>query len=130
MRSSALVRAASYGLVLVLTVLLAVWGAFLVLLRVRGVPVPLGLLLALAPVPLCRTAGRLLESRAGAAGPALVWVATALLLGSRRPEGDLVVTGGLLGLTFLALGTLSSAVAVGTFRPRPSETAAAPSGAG
>ena len=129
MSSSALLRTASYVLVLVLSVLLAVWGAFLVLLRVRGVPVPVGLLLALAPVVLCRAGGRLLESRAGAAGPALVWVATALLLGSRRPEGDLVVTGGLLGLTFLTLGTLSSAVAVGMFRPRPAETTDASPGA-
>lgn len=110
-------RAVSYGLLLVLTLLSAVWGAFLVPLRVGGTPVPLGLLLALAPVPLCLAGGRLLQRRAAAAVPGGLWVATALALGSQRREGDLVVTGGALGIAFLAVGALAAAAAVGGWRP-------------
>ena len=110
-------RGASYALVLVLTVQLAVWGAFLVPLRVGGTAVPLGLLLALAPVPLCRAGGRLLGSRLGAAGPLVVWSVVAIGLATQRREGDLVVSGSLLGLAFLALGLLGGAVVVGAYRP-------------
>ena len=56
--SDAVSRAGRFALVLLLTVLLAVWGAFLVPLRVGGVPVPVGLLLALATVPLGLAGGR------------------------------------------------------------------------
>ena len=110
-------RPAPYALVLLLAALLAVWGAFLVPLRVSGVPVPVGLALALATVPLCRAGGAVLRSRAGAAGPMLVWAAVALALSMQRSEGDLVVTGGLLGLAFLALGLLGAALTVGSWRP-------------
>ncbi|MDP9496828.1 MAG: DUF6113 family protein [Actinomycetota bacterium] len=110
-------RAISYALLLVLTLLSAVWGAFLVPLRVGGTPVPLGLLLALAPVPLCLAGGRLLQRRAGAAVPGGLWVATALALGSQRREGDLVVTGGALGIAFLTVGALAAAAAIGGWRP-------------
>lgn len=112
-----LVRALSYALVLVLTVLLVLWGAFLVPLRVGGVPVPVGLVLALATVPLCRAGGRVLGSRWGAAGPGVLWLAVAVALSGRRREGDLVVTGSLLGLGFLVLGMLGAAVVVGAWRP-------------
>lgn len=110
-------RFLSYVLVLVLTVLLALWGAFLVPLRVADLPVPLGLLLALSTVPLCIAGGRVLPSRWGAAGPGLLWIAVAVLLSGRRREGDLVVTGSLLGLGFLLLGLLGTAVVVGAWQP-------------
>ena len=120
MSTGAVVRGLSYALVLLLTVQLAVWGAFLVPLRVGGVPVPLGLLLALATVPLCRAGGRVLGHRGGAVGPALVWLGTASALSSQRREGDLVVIGGALGLGFLLLGALGAAFSVGVWRPAPS----------
>lgn len=113
-----LARRASYALVLVLTVQLAVWGAFLVPLRVGGVPVPVGLALALATIPLCVAGGRVLDSRAGAAVPLALWAVVAVTLSSRRTEGDLVVTGGALGLAYLTLGLLGAAAVVGLWRPR------------
>ncbi len=112
-----LARGASYALVLVLTAQLAVWGAFLVPLRVADVPVPVGLLLALATAPLCVAGGRLLGGRLGAAVPMVLWTVIALALSTRRREGDLVVTGGALGLAYLALGLLAAAVVVGAWRP-------------
>lgn len=111
-------RVASYALVLVLTVQLAVWGAFLVPLRVGGAPVPIGLLLALATGPLCLAGGRLLGSRTGAVLPLVLWAVVAVALSSRRAEGDLVVTGSALGLAYLVLGLLGAAVTVGVWRPR------------
>lgn len=119
MSSERLARGASFALVLLLTVLLALWGAFLVPLRVGGVPAPVGVLLALATVPLCRAGGDALRSRVGAALPLLVWAALALSLSSQRREGDLIVTGSLAGLAFLGLGLLGGAYVVGSWRPRP-----------
>lgn len=109
-------RAGPYLLVLVLAVLLAVWGAFLVPLRIGGVPAPVGVALALATVPLALAGGRLTGSRLGAAGPYVLWLLTTVALSSRRPEGDLVIVGGgslgRLGLAFILVGMIGGGVAV------------------
>jgi hypothetical protein len=118
MSSERLARGASFALVLLLTVLLAVWGAFLVPLRVGTVPAPVGVLLAFATVPLCRAGGDALGRRAGAVLPLLVWAALALSLASQRREGDLVVTGSLYGLAFLGVGLLGGAFVVGSWHGR------------
>ena len=120
-----LARAARFALVLVLTVLLAVWGAFLVPLRIAGVPVPVGLGLALALVPAGRAGAGGLGDRLGVALPGALWLLVGITLGSRRTEGDLVITGGTLGLLFLLLGTLGAAVTAGLWRP-PRRTATPP----
>jgi hypothetical protein len=112
-----LTRGASYALVLVLTVELAVWGAFFVPLRIAGVPVPVGLLLALTNAPLCRAGAEVLGRRAGGVVPMLLWGVVAVMLATQRREGDLVVTNSLLGLGFLLLGLLAAAFAVGSWRP-------------
>jgi hypothetical protein len=105
--------ALSYALVLVLAFLLAVWGAFLVPLRWGSVLLPVAVLIAVVGnFVLGRAGGRLL-GRAGALGPGLVWLTVALIAGSRRDEGDLIVPGTLPGLAFLMLGAVSAAVAYG-----------------
>lgn len=114
---SRLLRSTSYALVLLLTLLLALWGAFLVPLRVGGAAVPVGVLVALTNVPLCRAGGNLLGRRAGAAGPLVLWSAVAFVLATQRREGDLVITGSGRGLAFLLVGLLSAAVATGAWRP-------------
>ena len=106
-------RGAAYGLVLVLTVLLAVWGAFLVPLRVDGTLVPLCWLLALGGNVGLGTAGGRLYGKAGVVGPVLLWLVVAFTLGSRRAEGDLVVPGSTTGLVFLLAGAVGGAVAYG-----------------
>ena len=130
MPSDAVSRAGRFALVLLLTVLLAVWGAFLVPLRVGGVPVPVGLLLALATVPLGLAGGRVLDSRLGVAVPGALWLLVGVTLGSRRSEGDLVVTGGTLGVLFLLLGTLGAAMTAGLWRPARRGPGALREGAG
>lgn len=105
--------AAAYALVLLLTVLLAVWGAFLVPLRVGGTLAPVCWLIALGGNVALGTAGGRLYGKAGTVVAALVWLVVAFTLGSKRTEGDLVVPGSTVGLVFLLLGAVGGAVAYG-----------------
>jgi hypothetical protein len=104
---------ASYGLVVVLAALLAVWGAFLVPLRFGTTPLPLSWIVAIGGNLLLGFAGGRLLGRPGAIGPGLVWLAIALTLGTKRAEGDLIVPGSTPGLVFLLVGAVASAVAWG-----------------
>lgn len=116
--SDRLVTALSFGLVLLIALLLAVWGAFLVPLRLGGVPVPACLVVAaVGNVALGVAGGRLLGT-AGAVAPGVVWVVVALMLGSKRGEGDLVVPGTGMGTAFLAVGALAAAVGYGVSSAR------------
>ena len=109
---------AAYGLVLVLAVLLALWGSFLVPLRFGTTPLPLSWAVAVAGNLALGAAGGRLLGRPGALVPGLLWIAIALTLGSKRAEGDLIVPGTLVGLVFLLVGALASAVSWG-LAPRP-----------
>ncbi len=108
---------AAYGLVLVLTVLLAVWGAFLVPLRVGGTAVPVCWVVAVVGNVLLGRYGGQLLGRSGALVPGLLWLGIALTLGSKRREGDLIVPGSVTGLVFLLVGAIASAVAYGLASP-------------
>ena len=86
-------------------------GSFVHATTSYGVPVGLlaGLGLSLA---VFATAGLTTRSRGPAAGAALGWVSIVFLLSTRRPEGDLVVPGTLLGYVWLLGGTLLAGAAV------------------
>jgi hypothetical protein len=101
------------AVVLALTLLLTVWAAFLVPLRLSGglpLPlwlVPLGGMLALAAAAAHRV------GLAGALAPALVWLAlTMLVLAPERPEGDIVFPRTLSAYAYLYGGMLLWAVLV------------------
>lgn len=116
-----------FALVLLLTVLLCLWAAFLVPLRVDTTRVPVSLLIAgVGNVLLGRAGGRLLGAP-GVLVPGLLWLALAYTLGSQRSEGDLVVPGDLVGTLFLAVGTLGFAVAY-ALTPTRRTTPAPPGG--
>lgn len=100
-----------FALVLVLTVLLCLWAAFLVPLRIGTVRLPVSLLVAFLGNALLGRAGGRLLGPPGVLVPGLVWLGLAFLLGSRRSEGDLVVVGDVVGTLFLAVGVLGFAVA-------------------
>jgi hypothetical protein len=101
----------------VVAVLLALVGGFYSPAKphVLGVPVPIGVLIAIV--------GNLVVGIGGAWGtgsrvvPAvtgLVWLVVAFVLGTSRPEGDVVVSGsGWLGISYLFLGAIAAAVAIG-----------------
>jgi len=75
--------------------------------------VPVGLLASLVlTLAVCATAGLATRSRGPAACAALGWVAIVFLLSTRRPEGDLVVPGTVLGYAWLVGGTLVAGAAV------------------
>jgi fatty acid desaturase len=106
-------RWASYALVLVLAALLALWGGFLVPLRYGTTPVPVSWLIAVVGNGALGWVGGRLLGRRGAIGPGLVWLVVALMLGTQRAEGDLIVPGTVVGLVFLLSGAVTSAVAYG-----------------
>jgi Family of unknown function (DUF6113) len=114
---------AAYALVLLLTVLTTVWGAFLVPLRVGTVPVPVSVVVAVVGNLALGIAGARVVGRwVGAVLPGLLWLALALVLGSKRSEGDLVVPAGAVGLAYLVLGAVAATAAVVLAQPRRTRT--------
>jgi hypothetical protein len=114
---------------------LALVEVFWLPLRVAGVLVPVSVVAAvggnLLLVPL---AARLTGSRVAAALPALVWLTIAVAASIRRPEGDLVITGGgvsgFVNLAFLLLGVVAAAFAVGRVLAAPVSRPRSGSGSG
>ena len=100
-----------HGLVLVVGALAGLLGSFVHALRLGGVPV--GLVCALALSASAFVTGRLVTgTRSGAAAAALGWLVPLLLLSAPRPEGDLVVSGGLLGYCWLVGGMVVAGVVI------------------
>jgi len=105
-----------------LVVVLAVWMAlvevFWLPLRIGGVLVPLSVVAAVAAnLLLPRFAVRLSGSRVVAGLTGVAWLVVVVAGMIRRPEGDLLITGGgttgVINLGFLMCGVLAAAFAVG-----------------
>ena len=103
-------------------VVVATWLAlvevFWLPLRVGGVLVPVSVAVAVVGnLLLPTTALRWSGSRLVAVLPALAWLVVAVGAMVRRPEGDLVMTGGgaagVVNLAFLMIGVLAAAFSVG-----------------
>lgn len=109
----------AWGLaVLVAALWLALVEVFWLPLRVAGVLVPLSVVAAVVGnLLLVGLALRLTGSRLVAVLPAVAWVAVAVGAMIRRPEGDLILTGGgalgVVNLAFLLLGVTAAAFSVG-----------------
>jgi hypothetical protein len=100
------------GVVLGLTLLLSVWAAFLVPVRIGSTPAPLWLVPLVAMLALAVVAGRRL-GLVGALPPAVLWLTVSLLgFGRQRAEGDVVVPSSIAGLAYLYGGTLLWAAVV------------------
>ena len=93
--------------------------------RIGGVPVPVSVLAAVAGnLVLVPAAHRLSGSRLVGVLPAVVWLVIAVGGSVRRPEGDLLITGGdaltqLVNLGFLLLGVVAASLAVGRLLATP-----------
>jgi hypothetical protein len=105
-----------------LTLVVAVWMAlvevFWLPLRVGGVLLPVSVVAAVvANLLLPQLALRLSGSRLVAALTGVAWLVVVVAAMIRRPEGDLIITGGgatgVVNLAFLLLGVLAAAFAVG-----------------
>lgn len=113
---------------------LALVEVFWLPLRVAGVLVPLSIpAAALGNLLLVGLAHRLSGSKLVAALPALTWLLVALAAMVRRPEGDLVLSGGgalgTITLVFLLVGVLAAAFAAGRVmatRPVPAAAVTPP----
>lgn len=104
-------RVLLHGPALVMGAVAGVLGSFAHPLRVAGLPV--GLLCAITlSVAVFVAAGLLLRARSGAATAAAGWLLPVLLLSAPRPEGDLVVAGGVLGYAWLFGGTVVAGLTV------------------
>ena len=114
-------RAWATTLLLLLSVLLALWGAFLVPFRLGDALVPVAWAVAVLGNFALGRAGTRLAGTTGALVPALVWLGLVFALSMRRTEGDVVVPGTVVGTGFLLTGVVASAVAYGmaVVRPRP-----------
>ena len=106
----------------VLAVVVAVWLAtaevFWLPLRMGGVLLPVSVVVAVVGnLLLPRLALRLSASRVVAALTGVAWLVVVVAAMIRRPEGDLLITGGgatgVVNLAFLLLGVLAAAFAVG-----------------
>jgi len=97
-------------LVLVLTVQCALWGAFLVPLRLFGVSSPVSVLFAMANAPLVSAGRRVARAHWGGAVPALLWLGLVLRLGTPSSGGDIVIEATPTGYAFLLVGTAAAAV--------------------
>ena len=124
-------------------VLAAAWLAlvevFWLPLRVAGFLLPLSIPVAVVGnLMLTDLYLRASGSRLVAALPAVTWLVVVVAAMGRRPEGDLVITGGggtgVVNLAFLVIGVLAAAFAVGRMlggappaqvRPEPQPEAAA-----
>lgn len=105
-----------YGLLAVLGVLLGLIGSFEFAWEFGGVPAA-ALLLSVANLAVFRAAGWAMESKLGAAVPAVLWMVVLFALSSRRPEGDLVVTGTTAGYVYMFGGAVAAVVAIAWTRP-------------
>lgn len=104
--------AASLALLAVLGALLGLVGAFLVPLRVAGVPVPVSAVLAaLGNFGLGLAGARAAGDRLGVLAPAAGWFGVVTLASMRGPGGDVVLPGSLGSYAFLLGGTAASAAA-------------------
>jgi hypothetical protein len=115
---------------------LALVEVFWLPLRVGGVLVPVSVAAAVVGnLLLVPAARRVSGSRVVAVLPAVVWLVVAIGGALRRPEGDLLITGGdaatqVVNLAFLLLGVVAAAFGVGRVLGGAARPPVRPTGAG
>jgi Family of unknown function (DUF6113) len=108
---SAVLIGLAYGVLAVLGVLLGVIGSFEFSWQLGGVPVA-AIFLSLVNLAAFRAAGWAMEAKLGAVIPAVLWMIILVVLSSRRPEGDLVVTGTTPGYVYMFGGAVAALAAI------------------
>jgi hypothetical protein len=116
-RTDRILLGATIAVLAVIAVFLGVIGAFYSPydVHVVGIPLPLGVMIAVVGNLALGFGGTWATGTRVTPGvTALAWFVVAFLLGTTRPEGDLVVPGsGWHGIAFLFLGVGAAAVAIG-----------------
>ena len=114
-RGSGLITAGSYLFLTVLGLTLGLFGSFLVPAApdIFGRNLTYAVPFVIVTNPAAAALARLLvPHRLGAGVPFLGWLAMVLLLGTAKPEGDVVVPGDVRGTTFLVAGAIVGALAL------------------
>ncbi|MEV0399896.1 DUF6113 family protein [Actinoallomurus sp. NPDC050550] len=115
-REPGLVTGAAYGVLAVLGLLIGLVGSFEFSWTAGSVPMA-AILLSLVEFAAFRLAGWGMSGRLGVAAMAIPWLIVVVLLSSRRPEGDLIVTGTTGGYVFIFGGAIAAVAAAVATRP-------------
>jgi hypothetical protein len=107
----AFVTGGAYGALAVGGAVLGVAGSFYQGVDVGPVPL-LAVAFAALNLAVFRLAGWAMGTRLGAVAPAVGWLIVVIFMSSRRPEGDLVISGSAAGYIFLLGGTVAALTAI------------------
>ena len=103
--------AASYLLLVVVTLETALAECFLTAARPFGHPVPVAAAVAALVNPaLGYAGGRVLRRTAGAVLPGFLWLVVVTVLGAQRAEGDVLVPATLRGYTLIGVGAVAAVI--------------------
>jgi uncharacterized protein DUF6113 len=110
-RLEAFVTGGAYGVLVVAGAVVGLLGAFYHAVDVGPIPL-LAIAFALLNLGAFWLAGWAMGTRLGAAAPALAWLLVVIFASSKRPEGDLVISGSAAGYVYLLGGSIAAVLAV------------------
>lgn len=110
-RLYAVVTGAAYGALAMLGAIIGLIGSFNYSWTAGGVPVA-ALLLAAGNFGVLLSAGRGMGGKLGALVPAAAWMLVIIVMQTRRPEGDLPITGTVEGYLFIVGGMVAAGLAI------------------
>jgi hypothetical protein len=114
-RLEAFVTGGAYGVLVVAGAAVGLLGSFFHAVDVGPIPL-FAIAFALLNLGAFRLAGWAMGTRLGAAAPALAWLLVVIFMSSKRPEGDLVISGSAAGYVYLLGGSVAAALAVARTR--------------
>jgi hypothetical protein len=115
-RAEAFISGGAYGVLAVGGAALGVAGSFWQDVDLGPVPL-LAIFFVLLNFGAFRLAGWAMGTRLGAVVPAVGWLVVVIFMSSKRPEGDLVISGSAAGYVFLLGGAIAAVVAIARSRP-------------
>ncbi|HZB33155.1 MAG TPA: DUF6113 family protein [Streptosporangiaceae bacterium] len=110
-RLEAFFSGGAYGVLAVAGAVVGLLGAFYHAVDVGPIPA-FAIAFALLNLGAFRLAGWAMGTRMGAGAPALAWLLIVIFMSSRRPEGDLVISGSAAGYVYLLGGSVAAVLAV------------------
>lgn len=110
-RLEAFVSGGAYGVLAVAGAMAGLLGSFYHAVDVGPIPA-FAIAFALLNLGAFRLGGWAMGTRLGAVAPALAWLLVVIFMSSRRPEGDLVISGSAAGYVYLLGGSIAAVLAV------------------
>jgi hypothetical protein len=107
----AFVSGGAYGVLAVAGAVVGLLGSYYHAVDVGPIPA-FAIAFALLNLGAFRLAGWAMGARMGAGAPALAWLLIVIFMSSRRPEGDLVISGSAAGYVYLLGGSVAAVLAV------------------